>query len=178
MISGRWHSGMTTHRKFWPEASWNGDSWYDQQQAYWNEWTYDDEEWNASNWNAPAQWDANLAGAPARSVDEKEDNLDPALAEALEAEKAAESLTMEARRTWSQAQQATQQLRKDRGLGSRVHQCHLALDVTFVVDLISKASVSLVCLVPTAWVGMTASWSMKAPCSVFQTHELPSKVFS
>ena len=35
----------------WSEASWTGDPWYDQQQAYWNEWTYDDEDWNATNCN-------------------------------------------------------------------------------------------------------------------------------
>ena len=39
------------------------------------------------------------------------------LIEAMEAEKQAESLALEARRTWSQAQQATQQLRRDRGFG-------------------------------------------------------------
>jgi hypothetical protein len=44
-------------------------------------------------------------------------DMDPMLAEAVEAEKAAESLAMEARRTWAQAQQATQQLRRDRGFG-------------------------------------------------------------
>ena len=45
---------------------------------------------------------------------------DPAVLEAVEAERAAEALALEAKRTWSQAQQATAALRRDRGFGQHV----------------------------------------------------------
>ncbi|CAE7826136.1 unnamed protein product, partial [Symbiodinium necroappetens] len=43
---------------------------------------------------------------------------DPAIKEAQQAEQVAEALALEAQRTWSQAQKATQALRKDRGFGA------------------------------------------------------------
>eukprot|EP00434_Breviolum_minutum_P047006 symbB.v1.2.044394.t1/scaffold44042.1/size193/1 len=45
------------------------------------------------------------------------DESDPAIKEAQAAEKVAESLAMEAQRTWSEAQKATAALRRDRGFG-------------------------------------------------------------
>lgn len=45
---------------------------------------------------------------------------DVAIKEAQQAEKVAESLLADAQRTWSEAQRATQALRKDRGFGQHV----------------------------------------------------------
>ena len=60
--------------------------------------------------------------SPAAASDDAEkhddDEGDKALTEAMEAEHQAEALAMEARRTWSQAQQASQRLKKDTGMGA------------------------------------------------------------
>ena len=86
------------------DDSWNDDSWY-----YGN--------WSEGDAHA-AQWSDDAQNAPDSSptgVDASAD--DNALQEALQAEHAAEAMFNEARRTWSQAQQATATLKRDRGFG-------------------------------------------------------------
>ena len=109
--SGKWHGSPQGYNTFWTENAWPTEPWQDAYLA-WNDWSYDDEsEW----W--PSTCDAAASELPAPPNDDKEMDMDPMLAEAVEAEKAAEGLALEARRTWTQAQQATQQLRRDRGFG-------------------------------------------------------------
>lgn len=107
----RW-SNTGALQSFMSESSWPSDFWNESQLA-WNDWSYPepdhDSEWFQDAWAATTD--------PPADAPELNGDLDPALAEALEAEKAAESLALEARRTWSQAQQATNQLRRDRGFG-------------------------------------------------------------
>ena len=65
-----------------------------------------------------AQWHDEAWDEPAE-VEPPSEEMEQAFKEALEAEKNAEALAMEARRTWAQAQQATAALRKDRGFGAQ-----------------------------------------------------------
>ena len=93
-----WYDGMAAWREpDWPHEDWHADPWFD---------TF-----------ASSSWDAHgsLSEAPVESSAPTED--DPAVLEAVEAERAAEALALEAKRTWSQAQQATAALRRDRGFG-------------------------------------------------------------
>ena len=90
-----------------------GDEWHDNYHTeYDNEWLYDD------SW----EYDQYYASQPA-GMDTHDghvvtsDESDPAIKEAQAAEKVAESLAMEAQRTWSEAQKATAALRRDRGFG-------------------------------------------------------------
>ena len=89
----------------WLEASWHDQS----------SWTTED--WSEhDSWSWPEQFAAwSSSEPPAENTATAEDDQD--MQEALEAEKAAEALMTEARRTWSQAQQATANLRRDRGFG-------------------------------------------------------------
>ena len=50
-----------------------------------------------------------------RPPQEEDPSEDPALQDSMQAEKEAEALALQAQRTWSEAQRATAQLRKDRG---------------------------------------------------------------
>ena len=111
--NGKWHSnvGSAPLSSFWHEGSWPYDAWSDNQ-AMWHDWN-ESEDWSSEAWEAAAA----TGEQPGPSDERVDDVTDPALIEALEAEKQAESLALEARRTWSQAQQATQQLRRDRGFG-------------------------------------------------------------
>ena len=93
-------------------AAWHEDEWYDD----WNTGNWNDASWHEShdNWydgSSPPE-----DGVVATAVTEEERN-DPDLIEAVEAEKAAESLALESQRTWKQAQKATATLRRDRGFG-------------------------------------------------------------
>eukprot|EP00435_Cladocopium_sp_Y103_P006371 s604_g2.t1 len=113
--SGKWHGAQqAAHTGYWSEAAWPAEPWQESYLA-WNDWN-DDE--NYDWWQGAGE--VQSSELPAPITDDKELDMDPALAEALEAEKAAEGLAMEARRTWSQAQAATQQLRRDRGFGKGV----------------------------------------------------------
>ncbi|CAK9112453.1 unnamed protein product [Durusdinium trenchii] len=101
----------TVLQQHWVETA---DPWYN---AAWHESSWDTEDWHESDWHSMDQF-----GAWPQAVNDPVDNTattddDPELQEALEAEKAAEALAVEARRTWSQAQQATTALRRDRGFG-------------------------------------------------------------
>ncbi|CAE7938585.1 GIP [Symbiodinium sp. KB8] len=90
--------------------SWMDPGWYEGYYA-------DEANWEDSDgwWNAGSQ-DWGPEAMPA--VTEQAEDNDPQLKEAAKAEKIAESLAAEAQRTWSEAQRATQQLRKDRGFGA------------------------------------------------------------
>ncbi|CAL1159019.1 unnamed protein product [Cladocopium goreaui] len=111
--NGKWHSNVSSASlsSFWHEGSWPYDAWSDNQ-AMWHDWN-ESEDWPSEAWEAAAA----TGEQPGPSDERVDDVTDPTLIEALEAEKQAESLALEARRTWSQAQQATQQLRRDRGFG-------------------------------------------------------------
>ncbi|CAL1139358.1 unnamed protein product [Cladocopium goreaui] len=111
--NGKWHSNVSSAplSSFWHEGSWPYDAWSDNQ-AMWHDWN-ESEDWSSEAWEAAAA----TGEQPGPSDERVDDVTDPALIEALEAEKQAESLALEARRTWSQAQQATQQLQRDRGFG-------------------------------------------------------------
>ena len=87
----------------WQEQQWSevpSDVWWKESQA----WTA---QWHDEAWDEPAE------------VEPPSEEMEQAFKEALEAEKNAEALAMEARRTWAQAQQATAALRKDRGFGAQ-----------------------------------------------------------
>ena len=141
--SAKWHGSSQSHNSFWTESSWPADPWQDSYLA-WNDWSYDGEsEW----WSGAC--DAAASELPPPPNDDKEMDMDPMLAEAVEAEKAAESLAMEARRTWAQAQQATQQLRRDRGFGksgsssSQSIRCYLLVWGTSSSKRLSRSSTSI-----------------------------------
>ena len=87
----------------WSWGSMDDGGWYDSYYAY------EDPQW----WS----WDDESGGEPPHTIAEAELE-DPALKEAQQAEQVAEALALEAQRTWSQAQKATQALRKDRGFGA------------------------------------------------------------
>ncbi|CAK9007573.1 unnamed protein product [Durusdinium trenchii] len=101
----------TVLQQHWVETA---DPWYN---AAWHESSWDTEDWHESDWHSMDQFGAwpQAANDPVDNTATTDD--DPELQEALEAEKAAEALAVEARRTWSQAQQATTALRRDRGFG-------------------------------------------------------------
>ena len=94
------------HERWWPEDEW----WYDD---YYTDQDYPAEHWDwwQDEWAAAAEAPATLAGADDDGASEK-------LKEAQKAEQVAESLAAEANRTWSEAQKATQALRRDRGFGA------------------------------------------------------------
>ncbi len=94
--------------------------------AYYSHWSDDARRWDEwSGWDDGNAYQAEQSGTPWTSMASPDDGAlavaegdpDPDLLEAIESEKAAEALMVDARRTWSQAQQATSLLRKDRGFG-------------------------------------------------------------
>ena len=118
-------SPSSFHHNHWVE-SWpsDGGAYYEQQ------YNWLDDGWNSSDWGDSnystgdafaAHW--NDSGSPSGDVGEMDqpDPDDPALKEAMDAERSAEAMFNEARRTWSQAQQATASLRRDRGFGQHAH---------------------------------------------------------
>ena len=88
-----------------------GDDWWDS--SWWHDDYYADETYD---WRA---WDEEY---PSHAAHVSEVNDDPEgdakLKEAQQAEQMAEALALEAQRSWSEAQRATQALRKDRGFGA------------------------------------------------------------
>ena len=83
----------------WRDGS--GD-WWDYQSYY----SYGEDDWWQDDWEAPEQ-----ASMPVANAVTEEPAEDPALREAQQAEKIAESLALDAQRTWAEAQKATQALR-------------------------------------------------------------------
>ena len=88
------------------------DDWSCQDGGWWHDSyladSYDQESWMDEDWTEPFQ---------ASALEPEDPELMAKLQEAQQAEKAAESLAMEASRTWTEAQRATQALRRDRGFG-------------------------------------------------------------
>ena len=83
---------------------------WQEQEAYWTQQGpddgWDDQDW----WSEPFE-------AQSHQPVEVGDGADETLLEAQKAEQEAEALAMQAQRTWSEAQKATQALRRDRGFG-------------------------------------------------------------
>ena len=112
----RHHSG--SYHNFAAFSEDQDDSWQDE----WDDWSHayqasqwDDDDWSSGWWDDEAQQlqaQSSEQESPAPTPD------DDALREAQQAERMAENLAMEATRTWTEAQRATQQLRKDRGFGA------------------------------------------------------------
>ena len=92
---------------WWGDDHPQEDDWsYDQMWASWDDWSWDN---YGEHYENVAEEELHHAAA---SADD-----DPAVKEALQAERVAEQLAAEAHRSWSEAQRATQALRKDRGFG-------------------------------------------------------------
>ena len=85
---------------YWADSSWNESSWDD---GYY-------EPWNDVQALQPGL-------PPEAAISDGDQAL---LQESLKAEKEAEALAVQAQRTWSEAQRATQALRRDRGFGHHV----------------------------------------------------------
>ena len=83
---------------------------WQEQEVYWTQQGPDDG-WNDQDW-----WSEPFEAQSHQPV-EVGDGADETLLEAQKAEKEAEALAMQAQRTWSEAQKATQALRRDRGFG-------------------------------------------------------------
>ena len=106
------HAKGSVMQQHWVETV---DPWYN---AAWHEAQWEPDDWHESDWQSMDQFGAWLSS----SVEPVENTAttaeeDPDLQEAMEAEKAAEALALDARRTWTQAQQAIAALRRDRGFG-------------------------------------------------------------
>ena len=98
------YTGSHDYEEDWDDG-WS--SWWDDHTNYYQ--AAEDDWWDES-------WDGMEAQTTATAEDKEEDN--PQLREAQQAEQLAESLAMEAQRTWAEAKSATQALRKDRGFGA------------------------------------------------------------
>ena len=88
------------------------DSWQWEDAQYAEDWS----SWHDPYWDWSESYVAEQPEEPSSA-----DAEDPAIKEAQQAERVAESLALEAQRTWSEAQRATAALRKDRGFGQ--HPC-------------------------------------------------------
>lgn len=126
-----WDEQLSSSRASFPGGSSQFSSYMMESPPQWNQfavWQENDwyDDWNSGQWNdaswheASENWyDGSTPvddGVVAAAVTEEERN-DPDMIEAVEAEKAAESLALESQRTWKQAQRATATLRRDRGFG-------------------------------------------------------------
>ena len=92
------------------------DDWTWQDDSWWYEDHYHDIEDTDSWWWWNEDWDAD--SFPVTQQDPEDPGAAAKLQEAQQAERVAESLAAEAHRTWTEAQRATQALRKDRGFGA------------------------------------------------------------
>ena len=90
--------------EWWPEE----ESWHD---GYYVDGYGAEDEWWPDDWSGMEQQQAEAELEDNAEVSEK-------LKEAQKAEQVAESLAMEANRTWSEAHRAAQALRRDRGFGA------------------------------------------------------------
>ncbi|CAE7822031.1 unnamed protein product, partial [Symbiodinium sp. CCMP2456] len=112
-------------------AAWDDDSsWWDDGYAYYTDQSHEDEWWQDDWGTTDTSPLANAATS--ESVDEEK------MREAQQAEQMAESLAIEAQRTWSEAQRATQALRRDRGFGapgaSNMTKCYICGGPHFMKD--------------------------------------------
>ena len=88
------------------DQTWWTDEWGE---AYWA-----DDYWPDYDWD---QWGEAQHAQPEVPPDETAAVDDPQLQDSLQAEREAESLALQAQRTWAEAQRATAALRRDRGFG-------------------------------------------------------------
>ena len=101
--------GQRTYMNNWHEQWDVSSDWHD---------TWSDDRYSWASHVAEHTWpEAAVAQEETSPAEQADDPADPDLQEALDAERQAEALMSEARRTWSQAQQATAMLQKDRGFG-------------------------------------------------------------
>ena len=106
-------SSMGHHANFFQDANVTeeadaGDWWTSEYDGFWA----DASSWHDGSWD---DWQDAQHGHVEVPMDEQPE--DPAIQESLQAEKEAESLALQAHRTWSEAQRATAALRRDRGFG-------------------------------------------------------------
>ena len=88
------------------------DDWWWQDQGWHDHYFLGDHSWEDSEY-----WSGSWEPDALPAVTDATDDDDPKLKEAQKAEAIAESLAVEAQRTWTEAQRAIQALRKDRGFG-------------------------------------------------------------
>ena len=111
------HQGFTLNTAEY-DAQYHDETWQDPDSEWWNYdsyYAYDDDDWWGEDWEQESA-PTTVAAASATTTDDVSE--DPQLREAQQAEKIAESLALDAQRTWSEAQRATQALKKDRGFGA------------------------------------------------------------
>ena len=108
------HNLMTNEMMYSYDDDWDGDDWWGHDAMYHDD-SWDDG-WGYYDWDEAYYTEPQEPSQPDHlSVED-----DVAIKEAQQAEKVAESLLADAQRTWSEAQRATQALRKDRGFGQHV----------------------------------------------------------
>ena len=118
---GRFSGSPSMFSHHWVEAT--EPLWHEQQAAWQDDswWQTDGPDWSsADGWHESSYAQYSPVSEAQASMAENTataGEADPEIQEALEAERAAEALAMDARRTWTQAQQATATLRRDRGFG-------------------------------------------------------------
>ncbi|CAE7252767.1 unnamed protein product [Symbiodinium sp. CCMP2592] len=100
-------------------AYYQDDWWYDDGDWWWHDDSYSDGFYVDPWWDDGSYEGYDQVAAAAET--EEPENVEK-LKEAQQAERIAEGLAAEANRTWSEAQRATQALRKDRGFGAMVAQ--------------------------------------------------------
>ncbi|CAE7533658.1 nosip, partial [Symbiodinium necroappetens] len=88
------------------------NDWYPEETGWWDHQGY------AAEWDDEPWWTTPYDDAFPTTMEEPNEIDDEKVKEAQQAERVAEQLAMEARRTWSEAQKATQALKRDRGFGA------------------------------------------------------------
>ena len=108
------HNLMTNEMMYSYDDEWDGDDWWGHDAMY------HDDSWD-DGWGH-YDWDEAYYTEPHETsqADQPGAEDDVAIKEAQQAEKVAESLLADAQRTWTEAQRATQALRRDRGFGQHV----------------------------------------------------------
>lgn len=97
-----------------PYSAWWNEDFYADENGGWDDGSYWDH-WD--DWDGGAFQTEHFDHPPEETAMTMTPEDEQALKEAQQAEKMAESLAFEAQRSWSEAQKATQALRKDRGFG-------------------------------------------------------------
>ena len=111
----RWPSSSQSHGQQWYNQHWTEQTaMHDWNEQQWVQQAWEDQSWVA---NEAFQWEEDPQSFAAADESVPADLDDPEVQEAMNAEREAEALLTEARRTWQQAQQATAHLKRDRGFG-------------------------------------------------------------
>ncbi|CAE7893849.1 unnamed protein product, partial [Symbiodinium necroappetens] len=113
---GNYVSEMNDNDLYYQDGSgyewYEEDDWWDEQpQAYFTDAESYEEQWWQDEWHGQETTGQANAVTPDPADEEK-------LRDAMQAEQLAETLALEAQRTWSEAQRATQALKRDRGFGA------------------------------------------------------------